>query len=94
MRPEFTYCLHWPAVVFRLHHLDPETDIDDGFVLSDQLLCRFQLADDLLGGMPGASHCGIPGPVWPDEDSDSPRTDFRGQHHTRSLSEPLVLCIQ
>jgi hypothetical protein len=42
------------------------------------LLCRFELADDLLGCVPGAFHGRVPGPVWPDEDSHSPRTDFRG----------------
>jgi hypothetical protein len=26
----------------------------------------------------GSFHGGVPGPVWPDEDSHSPWTDFRG----------------
>lgn len=43
-----------PAVIGRLHHLDDAADGGDGPALRNQLLCRFELADDLLGSMPGA----------------------------------------
>ncbi len=69
------------AVVDRLRHLDHAADVSDGLALGDQLLCCFELADDLLGCVPGAFHGGVPGPVWPDEDSHSPWTDFRGPSH-------------
>jgi hypothetical protein len=44
--------------------------------LGDQLLSGFELADDLLGCVAGSFHGGVSGPVWPDEDSLSPWTDF------------------
>jgi hypothetical protein len=67
-----------PAVVVRLRHLNHAADVGDGLGLGDQLLGRFELADDLLGCIPGAFHVRIPGPVWPDEDSHSPCSDLRG----------------
>jgi hypothetical protein len=66
-----------PAVVSRLRHLDDAADVGDGLALGDQLLGGFELADDLLGCVPGAFHGRVPGPVWPAEDSHSPWTDFR-----------------
>jgi hypothetical protein len=45
------------------------------------LLRGFQLADDLLRGVPGAFHGEVPGPVWPAEGSHSPWTDCRGPRH-------------
>jgi len=33
--------------------------------------------------VPGAFHGRVPGPVWPDEDSHSPWTDFRGPRHLK-----------
>jgi len=65
------------AVVGRLRHFDDTADVDDGLALGDQLLGSFELADDLLRRVPGAFHGEVPGPVWPDEDSHSPWTDFR-----------------
>ncbi len=52
--------------------------IDKGLALGDQLLIGFELADDLLGWVTGSFHNGDPGPVWPEEDSHSPCTDFQG----------------
>ena len=57
-----------------LRHLDHSAEVGDGLVLGVQLLCSFELADDLLRRMPGAFHGEIPRPVWPDGDSHSPRT--------------------
>jgi len=65
-------------VVGRLRHLDDSADLDDGLSLGDQLLRRFQLADDLLRGVPGAFHGRVPGPVWPVEDSHSPWSGKKG----------------
>jgi hypothetical protein len=66
------------AMVGRLRHLDHPADVGDGLALVDQLLCCFELADDLFGCVPGAFHGRVPGPVWPDEDSHSPRADLPG----------------
>ncbi len=54
-------------------------------------LGSFELADDLLGGMPGAFHGRVPGPVWPDEDSHSPWTDHQGPRHIHCAASDLVL---
>ena len=43
--------------------LDDPADVGDGLALSDQLLGGSQLADDLLGWLPGAFHGGVPGLV-------------------------------
>jgi len=67
-----------PAVVGRLRHLDDAADLDDSLALGDQLLGGLELADDLLRRVPGPFHGRVPGPVWPDEDSHSPWTGFRG----------------
>ena len=37
-----------PAVIRRLRHLDQAADVGHGLALGDQLLGRFELADDLL----------------------------------------------
>ena len=58
-----------PAVVVRLGHLNGAADVGDGLALGDQLLSGLELADDLLGCVADAFHGGVPGPVWPDEDS-------------------------
>jgi hypothetical protein len=81
-------------VVGRLRHLDHAADFGDGLALGNQLLCRsllrrslrLELADDLLGCVPGAFHGRVPGPVWPDEDSHSPRTEFQGPRHLLARS--------
>ncbi len=73
-----------PAVVRRLRHLDDAADLRDGLALGDQLLRRFELADDLLGCVPGAFHGRIPGPVWPAEDLIHPGPVF-GVHVTSSI---------
>ena len=70
-----------PAVVGRLGHLNGAADIGDGLALSDPLLSDFELANDLLGCVADAFHGEVPGPVWPDEDSHSPWTDFRELIH-------------
>jgi hypothetical protein len=61
--------------------------------LGDQLLGDFGLANDLLRCVPGAFHDGVPGPVWPYEDSHSPWTDFRGPHHLSSRISLRILVI-
>jgi hypothetical protein len=71
------FCLHaavelTPAVVGWLKDLQHSAGVCDGLVLDKQLVSRFELADDLLGCVKGAFHGGVPGPVWPDEDSHSP----------------------
>ena len=84
-------------MVGRLRHLDDAADVGDGLALGDELLggplllfekaspaekpFGLQLADDLLCGVSGALHGGIPGPVWPVEDSHSPWTGYRGPRH-------------
>ena len=62
-------------------HLDGPADFGNGLALCDQLLSGFELANDLLGGVADSFHGGVPGPVWPDEDSHSPWTDFQGPRH-------------
>ncbi len=46
-------------MVGRLRQLDHAAVVGDGLVLGDQLLGRFQLADDLLRCVPGALHGGV-----------------------------------
>ena len=73
-----------PAVVGRLRDLDEAAYFGHGLALGDQLLGGFELADDLLRCVPGAFHGGVPGPVWPAEDSHSPWTGCRGPRHVHS----------
>ncbi len=70
-----------PAVVGRLSDLDGATDLGDSLALGDQLLRGIELADDLLSRVADRFHAGVPGPVWPDEDSHSPWIDFQGPPH-------------
>ncbi len=85
------FCLHadiqlTPAVVGGLRDLQNLAGLCDGLALGNQLVSysllrrslRLELADDLLGCVSGSFHGGVPGPVWPDEDSHSPWTDSRG----------------
>jgi hypothetical protein len=65
-----------PAVVGWLRDLNRPADVGDSLALSDQLLNDFELADDLLSCVVDSLHGGVPGPVWPDEDSHSPWTSF------------------
>ena len=58
-------------MVGRLGGFDRPAYVGDGFPLGDQLLSRLELVDDLLGCVAYVFHGGIPGPVWPDEDSHS-----------------------
>ena len=67
-----------PAVVGRLGDLKGAADVGDGLALGDQLLSGLELADDLLSCVADSFHGEVPGPVWPDEDSHSPWTDFQG----------------
>jgi len=53
------------------------SDLNNGLALGDQLLGGLELADDLFRCVPGPFHGGVPGPVWPAEDSHSPWTDSR-----------------
>ena len=61
-----------------LRHIDDAADVGNGLALGDQLLGGLELADDLLRCVPSPFHGGVPAPLWPDEDSHSPRTAFRG----------------
>ena len=70
-----------PAVVSRLGDLNGAADVGDGLALGSQLLSGLKLADDLLGCVADSFHGEVPGPVWPDEDSHSPWTDFQGPRH-------------
>ena len=77
----------------RLRDLDDTADLDNGLALGDQLLgspllrrsLRLELADDLLGCVPGAFHGRVPVPVWSDEDSHSPWTECWGPRHADRL---------
>jgi hypothetical protein len=65
------FCLHAavelaPAVVGGLGDLQDAAEIGNALAIGDQLIIRFQLADDLLGCVAGSFHGGVPGPVWPD----------------------------
>jgi len=44
----------------------------------------------LLRRVPGKFHGRVPGPVWPDEDSHSPWTSFRGPRHSITANTSLV----
>ena len=65
-------------MVSRRGDLNGAADVGDGLALGDQLLSGFELADDLLGSVVDGFHGEVPGPVWPDEDSHSPWSNFRG----------------
>ena len=65
--------------------LDGSANVGGGIALGDQLLNGFELADHLLGYVADSFHGEVSGPVWPDEDSHSPWTNFLRPHH----SEPL-----
>jgi len=64
--------------VSQLSDLDRPANVGDALALGDQLLSGFELAGDLLGCVADSFHSGIPGRVWPDEDSHSPRSHFQG----------------
>ncbi len=72
-------------MIGRLCDLDGAADIVNGFALSNQLLSGLELAHDLLGYVADSFPGGVPGPVWPDEGSDSPWTDFQGATSTRKI---------
>jgi hypothetical protein len=62
--------------------------------LGDQLLSGLTLADDLLGGLSGSFHGGVTGPVWPDADSHSPRTDFQGPREQDLAADAVDMHMQ
>jgi hypothetical protein len=68
----------------------PERVLGDGLALGDQLLGGLDLANDLLRCVPGAFHGGIPGPVWPAEDSHSPWTGCRGPRQQDNVSSNFL----
>jgi hypothetical protein len=77
------FCFHAalelaPAVVRGLGRFQGSTEVGDGLALGDQLLSGLELPNDLLGCVEGSFHAGVPGQVWPDEDSHSPWTDSQG----------------
>jgi len=49
--------------------------------LSKPLVSRFELANDLFRSVPGSLRGEVPGPVWPDEDSQSPWNTSKGPRH-------------
>jgi hypothetical protein len=57
--------------------------------LRGQLLRGFELADDLLGCVPGAFHGQVHGPVWPAEDSHSKGPIYRVHVQARTKSHML-----
>ena len=57
---------------------DGSANVGDSLALGDQLLSGFELADDLLSCVADLCHGEDPSPVWPDEDSHSPWSDFQG----------------
>ncbi len=52
-----------------LGDLQGSTDVDDGLALGDQLVSRFEFADDLLSCVAGSFHGEGLRVVWLDEDS-------------------------
>ena len=54
-----------PAMIGRYRHLQGSAHIGNGLALVQSLVCRPQLADDLLGGVALAFHGAYPGQVWP-----------------------------
>jgi len=54
-----------PAVIGRRRHLQGSEHIGNGLSLVQELVCRPQLADDLLGVVAFALHGASPGQVWP-----------------------------
>jgi len=69
------------AVIGGLRHLLCTADIGDRLALGQQLLSGFELMDDLLGRVAGSFHCGVPGPVWPDEVPHSTWTNSKHPRH-------------
>ncbi len=65
-------------MVSRLGDFQDAADVGNGIGLGNQLISRFELADDLLRCVASSFHGGVPGPVWPDEDSHSALTDSKG----------------
>ena len=70
-----------PTVVRRLGHRDDAAAVNDGLALSDQLISRCVLEDELLRRVKGWFNGGGPGSGGHNEDSHSPATDFRGPRH-------------
>ena len=60
--------------------LQDAADVKNGLALGNS---SFELADDLLGNESGSFHGGVPGPVWPNQDSHSLWTDSEGARHCR-----------
>lgn len=73
----------------RLPHFDDMADLNDGFALGDQLLRRYQLADDLLRRVHGAFHDEVPGPAWPAEKPHAPWTLDKVQGATLCAILPI-----
>ncbi len=67
-----------------LRDLQNSAGLGDGLTVGNQLVSRFDLADDLLGCVTGSFDGGVASPVWPDENSHSPWTDFWGPRHPTS----------
>jgi hypothetical protein len=61
-----------------LRHLDHASGVGDDLALRDQLFGGLELAGDLLRCVPGAFRGRVPGLVWPNEETHSLWTGFRG----------------
>jgi hypothetical protein len=57
---------------------DGTANVDNGLDLGDQLLDGFELADDVLGCLPGALNARVSGPGWADEGFYSPWNNLQG----------------
>ncbi len=64
-------------MIGRLHNLDHAVGVDDRLALGDQLVSRFEVADDLIECVTGSFHGGVPDTVWTDVDSHSPWSNCR-----------------
>jgi len=65
------------AVIGGLRHLQCTAEIGYGLTVGRQLLNGFEPENNLQGCVADSLHGGVPGPVWPDEDSHSPWTNSK-----------------
>jgi len=69
------------AVIGGLRHLQCTAEIGYGLTVGRQLLNGFEPENNLQGCVADSLHGGVPGPVWPDEDSHSPWTNSKAPRH-------------
>jgi hypothetical protein len=68
-----------PTVVGRMGNLEGAADFSNRLVIGNELISRFELADDLLRCVAVSFQGGVPAPLWPDWDSHLPWTNLLGQ---------------